>query len=144
MAAPSAYTEAELKAYIHTALGAVASSLGWTVNAGSYDEIVNDALLAYGVDDIASVSGRESIAKLRALSRLMAWRAVVSETATDYNFSADGGSYSRAQVNEMARARVADLETETAAYRMENAVRTQRVVYANDPYIERLPEDITP
>jgi len=142
VAAPTTYTEATLAEYMHTALGAIATSLGWTVAGDSYDEPVNDALLLYGADDIASISGRASITKLRALARLAVWRKVVTETAGDYNFSADGGSYSRAQVNEQARQVVADLEYETAAYRTEHAATTQRVDFIHDPYAERTPEEL--
>lgn len=137
MAIPTAYTEAEFKAYLHTVMGAVATSLGWTVAGGSFDEILNDALGMYGTNDISAVSGVNAAVKLRELGKLAAWRQVVTETATDYNFSADGGQYSRAQVNEMARAKVLDLEYSTAAYRDEYAVKTQRVGFVHDPYAER-------
>jgi hypothetical protein len=137
MAIPTTYTEAEFKAYLHTAMGAVATSLGWTVAGGSYDEILNDTLAIYGTNDIAAVSSVNASVKLRELGKLAAWRQVVTETATDYNFSADGGKYDRSQVNEMARARVSDLEYSTAQYRAENAVHTQRIDFIHDPYAER-------
>jgi hypothetical protein len=142
MAAPTSYTEAELKAYIHASLAGVAEVFGWTVAGGSYDEMVNDALLALGHSDIASVSGVQDVSRLRTVARLMAWRAVVEQSSMNFDFSADGGSYSRSQVNEMARERVSALETETAGYLGTFAAHTQPVKYAHDPYTERTVEEL--
>ena len=56
MAIPAGYTEATLKEYMHTVLGPVATTLGWTVADGDYDEAANEAVAAYGVDDVAAVA----------------------------------------------------------------------------------------
>lgn len=94
---PVAYTELSLAAYMATVTSNVAAALGWT--ADSFQEAVNDTLLAYGV---VAVTEATDIVKLRALAKVEAWRAVVDATAADFNFSADGGNYSREQIHQHA------------------------------------------
>lgn len=134
MAAPSSYTESTFKAYLHTVLGAVADVLGWTTGDGDYDEVVNETLLAYGTDDITSVSGRDNIRALRALGRAEAWRAVVVETATDFDFQADGGDYKRSQIHQQAVEALRRAEDEAAVYDDRYAVEVATFEPEIDPY----------
>lgn len=94
---PSAYTDFTLAAYMATVTNNVAAALGWT--ADNFSEAVNDTLLAYGVTTAADAG---DIPRLRALAKVEAWRAVADATAADFNFSADGGSYSREQIHQHA------------------------------------------
>lgn len=143
MAAPTTYTELTFKQYLHTALGAVAEVLGWTVADGAYNEIVNETLLAYGVDSIASVSGRDNIRKLRALGRVELWRAVVSETATDFDYKADGGDYKRSQAHQQAKAALEAAQDEAALYDDRYRVVVDQVRHVHDPYAYYPDEDRT-
>ncbi len=94
MPLPSSYSEESFKAYLHGRLnrGGVAEAFGWTVAAGSYDEIVNDTLLAYGVTDVADAT---DLAKLRALGHLALWEAAKEAAVLEVDYSADGASFSR-------------------------------------------------
>jgi hypothetical protein len=94
MPVPTSYDEDGFKAYLHGRLnrGGVADAFGWTVAAGSYDEIVNDTLLAYGVADVAEAT---DIAKLRALGNLALWEAAKEAAVLEVDYSADGASFSR-------------------------------------------------
>lgn len=94
MPLPSSYTEDGFKAYLHGRLnrGGVADAFGWTVASGSYDEVVNDVLLAYGVADIAEAT---DVAKLRALGNLTLWQAAKEAAVLEVDYSADGASFSR-------------------------------------------------
>lgn len=134
MAAPSSYTEETFRAYLDTALGAVADVLGWTTGAGDYDEAVNETLLAYGVDDITSVRGRDNIRALRALGRAEIWRAVVAETASDFDFRADGGDYKRSQIHTQAVEALRRAEDEAALYDDRYAVDVATFEPDHDPY----------
>lgn len=116
MSAPTSYTEATLATYMHSVLGDVATTMGWSAGTASYGEAVNETLLAYGVDSISSISGRDGIAKLRALARVEAWRQVISNTAGGYDFSADGASYSRSQMHEQALASMRVAEADAMQY----------------------------
>lgn len=146
MAAPTSYTEATLKAYLNTALGAVAGVLGWTVDAGDYDEIVNETLLVYDVTDIANAT---EIRKLRTLGRRELWRAVMTELATDYDYEVRGDSAKRSQAYAHAKAQfeLADADArlyDAAGYRVESDTVTygwtvDGTAY-KDPY-EALEED---
>jgi hypothetical protein len=134
MAAPTSYTETSLKIYMHTALGAVATALGWTVQDGNYDELVNETLLVYGTDDVTGISGQDNIRKLRTLARVEAWRAVVRETAGDYDFSADGGSYKRSQIHAQAKMALEAAQDEAALYDDSYRVVIDQVKHVHDPY----------
>lgn len=97
MALPSSYTESDLRDYMLSAVSTVAGMLSMV--ADDFTEPVNDALVAYGVADIALAT---DIAKLRSIAKAEAWRLVVDATVGEYNFSADGGSYSREQLHKHA------------------------------------------
>ena len=97
MALPSSYTESALRDYMLASVGTVGSMLSLT--ASSFTEAVNDALVAYGVTDIALAT---NIAKLRGIAKVEAWRLIVTTTVGEYNFSADGGTYSREQLHKHA------------------------------------------
>lgn len=94
MALPASYTEATLKAFMHTDAGEIATVLGWTVDGGSYDEALNDALVGYGLDDVTTVTGRANLGKLRAHARAAVWACAVKSLAAWVNHSADGRSFS--------------------------------------------------
>lgn len=97
MALPSSYSEAELRAYMVTVTSNVAAALGWS--EANFAEAVNDTLALYGVTDIVEAT---DIPKLRTLAKVEAWRAVADATVADYQFSADGGSFSRQQLHQQA------------------------------------------
>lgn len=136
MAAPTSYTETTFKTYLDALIGAVADALGWSVLGGQYNEALNEALLAYGADDIATITGTENIRKLRTLGRAEVWRAVLAEVAADYDFEADGGSYKRSQVYEHARRMFEAAVTEALVYDSNYAVEVGAFT-DYDPY-ERL------
>lgn len=109
MPVPTSYTETTLALYLHGHLnqGHLADMLAWSVEAGSYDEIVTDVLLAYGVNNIAEAT---SIGKLRALGLVALWENVKTAAVGEINYSADGQTYSREAIfqhidNMLARAR---------------------------------------
>lgn len=109
MALPSSYTESELRDYMLASVSTVGSMLSLT--ASSFTEAVNDALVAYGVTDIALAT---NIAKLRSIAKVEACRLIVTTTVGEYNFSADGGSYSREQLHKNAVDALARAEAEAA------------------------------
>ncbi len=97
MAIPTSYTEQSLMNYMHEALSGVGDVLGFDP-PHAYAEPVNEALLVYGTDDIATVTGATNIRKLRAIARVEAWRKVMATTSGDYDFRReDGAQYSRSQ-----------------------------------------------
>lgn len=95
MAIPSSYTESALRDYMLSVTANVAGALGWT--AVNFTEAVNDALVAYGVTDIALAV---DAAKLRCLARAEAWRALVAAAAADIKFTADGATFERQQLHQ--------------------------------------------
>ena len=144
MAVPASYTEKALAEYMASLLGAVVTVLGLTVgasDAGDYEEAVNDTLLAYGTDDISSVSGRTNIQKLRVIAKAQAWQLAVNNFAAYTKFSADGGSYDRNQLFEQAKQNLADAEVAAMAYDANYAVRRRSVDAMHDPYQVRTDDE---
>ncbi len=136
MALPSSYIESTLRDYMFAVTGSVASALGWT--AVNFTEAVNDVLFAYGVTDIADAA---DIAKLRALAKVEAWRAVADATVADYQFSADGGSYSRQQMHQQAVAAWQRAEAEAVAHDYVERVAPTIAMGSmkhRDPYLSEL------
>lgn len=135
MSAPASYTEATLAAYMHSALGDTATALGWAAGTASYGEAINETLLAYGAGDIATVTGNDNIARLRALARAEAWRQVAAYTAGNFDFSADGASYNRSQMHAQAKAAVQMAEADAMRYGAYGYdVVIQNVQDVHDPY----------
>lgn len=134
MPAPTAYTEESLAEYMHTALGPVASALKYSVEGESYAEAVNEALLAFPVDDIADVSGRDNIRKLRMLALFFAWKMVAAHTAGDFDYSADNAGFSRSQVHAQAKASMEALRTDLLEFDPAYAVTVTTVTHRHDPY----------
>lgn len=139
MAYPASYTETSLAEYMHATLGAMATRLGWTVDDGDYTEAVNEAVAAYGTDDISGITGRDELRKLRALARREVWRLVVQSLAAYYEFSTDGQSFKPNQMSAQAQAALAQAEADCVAlgagddanYRVE----IDSVIYPADPYV---------
>ena len=103
MALPASYTEATLKAFMHTEAADIGTVLGWTVVAGSYDEPLNDALVGYGLDDVTTVTGRANLGKLRAHARAAVWASAVKTLGAWVNHSADGRSFSDGDLQARAK-----------------------------------------
>jgi hypothetical protein len=143
MAIPTSYTEKQLGQFMQTALGKVAKALALNAgpnDAGDFAEAVIDALLAYGTDDISTVTGIASITKIRALARVAAWQYVVTNFTALYDFSADGGSYNRSQLFKQAKESLQLAEQAALPYTTAYAVQIIGVDHSQDPYVYR-PED---
>lgn len=137
MAIPSSYTEFTLASYMLTVTTNVAAALGW--DADNFEEAVNDALVAYGVTDIADAT---DIAKLRAIAKVEAWRAVVDGTAADIEFTADGANFKRNQMHSQALAALERAQAEAVAkgyISLEPAIEAPAIALGvmqwSDPYL---------
>lgn len=126
---PTIYTESTLAAYMLTCLKDVATQMAWTTLT-DVQEAVNEALLAYGVTDVASAS---DIRKVRKLARREIWRQVASATAGNFAFSADGASFSRQQIHEHAMQEFNVAVAEAAEYDG-FSVKVVKVDWTQDPF----------
>lgn len=134
MTIPAAYTEAALAIFMHSQIGDFPAMFGWvtpTVNAGAYQEAVNDCLIEYGVSEIAQAT---NIKKLRALATVAAWKKVLRQLPTYYQFQADGSTFNRQQMFEMARQSLAVAEIGASVYSSDYQIASGSVSWANDPY----------
>lgn len=137
MAIPTSYTEKTLGQYMQTLLGAVARGLALNAgpnDAGDFTEAVNDCLLAYGTEDISTISGIAPITKIRALARVYAWQYVVTNFAALYDFSADGGQYNRSQLFKQAKESLVLAQQAALPYDPAYAVQVSVIDHTQDPY----------
>ena len=130
MAVPTTYTEETLAQFIIGALSQVGSVLGWTTLADVQD-VVDETLLAYGVDTIDAAM---EVRKMRTLARREAWRAAAAGLAIHFDFSADGGSYSKEQLYTHAQEMFRQTEQAAYAYDSGYQVGVDRLRYVHDPY----------
>ena len=144
MAVPASYTEKTLAEFMHVSLGKTAKALAINFgpeDAGDYAEAVNDALLAYGTDNIATISGMANIQKLRVLARVHAWQYVVNNFAALYDFSADGGSYHRSQMFKQAKESLALAQLAALPYDPAYQVNVVAIDHTQNPYRYRPEEE---
>lgn len=135
MAIPLVYSELALSEYMHQVLGRMAGRLAWAVGEHSYDEIVNDALTVYGNQDISAITGSSNIEKLRAVARFSVWRAAAEHLSADYDFSTDGQTFNRSQMQKAAAQARDNAERELIAVGVGiYAPTSTRTVYVHDPY----------
>jgi len=142
MPAPNIYTEKTLADFMNAELGKVATVLVYVVgalDAGSYQEAVNESLLRYGA---ATVNLATDIMKIRALARVEAWRKAVNDLSTNYRFSSPDGSFERETVFRQAVTNLERAQGLAAPY--DNlglyVISTSRVIPVNDPY-RYIPEE---
>lgn len=133
MPAPTSYTEEEFATYLHQSLGHTAEALGWSTAGNDYDLIVEETLLAMGVSDIDEVT---DIRQIRALGQLHLWQAVANAVAGDYDFSADGASYSRSQLIQHAQQRLESARTAAMEWDPAYSAVVGEVTYHRDPYAD--------
>ena len=107
MALPTIYTEETLAAFMRDCLKTIAKDLGWTTDA-PFAEPINETLLAYSPNGVTPIADATDIARLRALARIEAWRAVVEGTTGDYDASSKDDEMKRSQVNAQAKSALAD------------------------------------
>jgi hypothetical protein len=135
MPVPTAYTETTLADFMNGQLGQFPAMFGWTSPA-SYQEAVNETLLAYGVNAIADAT---NIRKLRALARVEAWKQVLSELASKFKVQADGSTFERQQMFEMASKSLAAAEQDATIYTTDYSATVGAIGWKEDPY--RYPEE---
>lgn len=112
---------ADLKSYMHQTLAATAGVLGWSVGAGSYDHAVSETADAAGVSDVAIAT---DVRRLKLLAQVEVWRAVLNETAADYDYDSGDTSLNRSQIFSQAKTMLALAQQSLLAYDRDVAAAT--------------------
>lgn len=107
-----------LAAYITSNFGQVKTQLGWS-DSLQITAITEKTLEMYGVSTEAEATNTK---KLHAIADLAVWRQALNDVSLDYNFSADGASYSRSQQADMIRKNLNDAITDAVAYSANYAI----------------------
>jgi hypothetical protein len=128
-----------LLTYMQSYLGNLESLLGWT--STSYDFPIAETLEKYGV---ALEADATDLKKLHAIGKVELWRAALRSVSFNYNFSADGASFSRSQIFDMVQKNYLDALTDAMVYLPEYQIEigqittTQENPYEFYPYYLRL------
>ncbi len=132
MPSPTVYTEARLAIFMIVELSDVATALQWDAQTAQIEESVNDALSSYGVSDIADAT---DVPKLRAIARVMAWRAAVKALSSRFDFSSGQHSFKRSQMVTAARQALDDAESIASDYGLSaGQIRISQIEYTENPY----------
>lgn len=133
MSLPTAYTEKTLATFMADEIGQFATVFSWTVgstDAGSYAEVVNTVLEMAGKSAVADLA----VVEARALARICIWRRVLKMAATEFDFEADGGSFTTSQVQSMASKALNEAIEEAGANGYgPYAIDMTHETYENDP-----------
>lgn len=98
--------------YITSNFGQIKTQLGWS-DSLQLVAITEKALELYGV---ATEGLATDTTKLHALADVAVWRQALADVSLDYNFSADGASFSRSQQAEIIKGNLAIAESSAVAY----------------------------
>lgn len=98
--------------YITANFSQVKTQLGWS-DSLEIPAITDKTLEWYGVSTEAEATNAK---KLHAIADLAVWRQALNDVSLDYNFSADGASYSRSQQADMIRKNYDAAETAALVY----------------------------
>lgn len=107
----------------------VLTSLGFTNT--DYQFMVDETLEALGI----TLESESTNKILHLVAKVKYWERVINLTSTDMDFSADGASYSRSQVNKMARENLKSALDEALPYIPDYQVQIGSFSYNPDPYI---------
>jgi len=87
--------------YLKSHLGAIETQLGWTDS--SYDSVIADTLLCYGVDLESDATDTN---KLYKLGIYFLWKKIYRELLFSVDFSADGVSLKNSQLVDNAKSQL--------------------------------------
>jgi hypothetical protein len=113
-----------LATYISDNFPTVKTQLGWN-DSTQIVTIVAKAVELYGVATEALAT--DSV-KLHTLADVAVWRQALADISLDYNFSADGASFSRSQATDAIRKNLDMAESKAIAY----MPAYQVIVHANE------------
>jgi len=98
--------------YLTLNFTSVKTQLGWS-DSIEITAVINKTFQSYGVDTEAEAT---DLTKLHALADVAVWRQALNDISLDYNWSADGASYSRSQAVTAIRENLMYAESVAIAY----------------------------
>lgn len=104
--------------YITSNFSQIKTQLGWT-DSVEITAITEKTLEMYGVSTEAEATDSR---KLHAIADVAVWRQALNDVSLDYNFSADGASYSRSQQAEAIRDNLKNAVEDAVAYSSSYAI----------------------
>ena len=120
-----------LATYMHSFMSDIATELGWTVAAGSYDFPVADTIEAYG--EATEILCTDAF-KLHAIGKVKVLEHAGRATANSVDYSADTSSFKMSQLHAQAMEMLADARIGAMSYLPEYAVETGELTYPSDVY----------
>jgi hypothetical protein len=104
--------------YITDNFTQIKTQLGWS-DSLQLVTITTKTLELYGVATEAEATDAR---KLHAIADIAVWRQALADVSLDYNFSADGASYSRSQQADIVRKNLDDAINAAVAYSSQYAI----------------------
>jgi hypothetical protein len=104
-------------------------SLGFDID--DYSFMVTETLDALDI----TLESESTDKILHSVAKVKYWERVVALTSTDMDFSADGASYNRSQVNKMAKENLQSALNEASAFIPDYQIQVGSFSYNPDPYI---------
>lgn len=129
MTLPTLYTEQTIIIYLKVTLDTVEDIVA--ISFSKWTEMANDLLVMYGVTDYANAT---DITKVRALAKVVAWKAAMEAVSAWYKYSADGGSYDRNQIFEMCQSNYKNALHDASAYGTDYEIKITEVSPIQSPY----------
>lgn len=96
--------------------------------SGDYDFMVSETLEMMGIEAEAEATDKE----LHTVGKLMYWTRVRDVVSSDVDFNADGGTFNRSQIYEMAEKNIAKYSMESSTYL--SGEMTIEEDYSTNPY----------
>lgn len=118
-----------LNTYLTDRYTAIGNQLGWT--SDDFNVIVEDTLETIGV---SSEAEETNLIKLHAIAIYLLWKKALETVTLDFNFSADGASYSRSDMHSQILKNLEIAESEALAYMPYYQVEMGTLTYIEDPY----------
>ncbi len=98
---PLPYTPTTYKQFLITSLGETATFFDWSLSSPALDEVVNDVLLALGIDDLADAA---NFKQLRATGKYYVLLTALNHALTFYKFEVHGRMFERHKIVDNLRA----------------------------------------
>ena len=115
--------------YVQSYIGGLSGTVGWDVNTINF--VVTEALEAYGVSTEAEAT--DSV-KAHALLRYKTVERILVDISGDFDYKADGESYSRSQFFEQVRKMWSKVSIDALPYLGSGQIVLRRVTFPDDPY----------
>jgi hypothetical protein len=118
-----------LNTYVQSFIGGLSGTLGW--GSDTINFVVEEALETYGV---ATEAEATDAVKVHALLRYKTVERILIDVSQDYDYKADGESFSRSQFFENIEKMRVKAFADAFPYLPQGEIEQGRITFVDDPY----------